>query len=92
MIKNIKSLRSKYSVKSLDKLGGEIPSDLERAKKADLITLPKNVPGTNCSNCKFVTEKGKGHFCDHPEVQMVVTKKNCCAFWDAEGAIRAWES
>jgi len=25
----------------------------ERAKKADLITLPKSIEGTNCGNCRL---------------------------------------
>jgi 2'-5' RNA ligase len=74
-----------------DSQGGMIPTNLERAKKVDFITLPKGVPGTNCGVCKFVEERGKGHFCSHPEVRMPVNSKNCCALWDAKGTLRGWE-
>ena len=68
--------------------------DLKRAEKADLITLPKEVKGTNCSNCKFVqivnAKLGVG-FCTNEAIQLSVTKRMCCALWDAEGVIRSWE-
>jgi hypothetical protein len=81
--------------KSLEEneLGGLIPdkSEKERAKKADLITLPEDVKGTNCSNCKFVKildkEKGLG-YCEHPEVDQHVTARMCCALWDNKKAER----
>lgn len=65
------------------------PEEMERAKSADLITLPKDVKGTNCSNCKFVKLPEK--FCTHPKVDMPVNERMCCAFWDAIGVIRPWE-
>ncbi|MDE2095610.1 MAG: hypothetical protein KGL39_00005, partial [Patescibacteria group bacterium] len=77
--------------KSLDSQGGEIPTDLERAKAVDLITLPDGIPGTNCSNCRWIGKRGKGHFCEHPKVLMAVTNRNCCALWDGQGTKRAWQ-
>jgi hypothetical protein len=71
-----------------DEQGGIIPENLVRAQRADLITLPKGIPGTNCGNCKFQQDG----FCTHPEVEMPVTKRMCCLFWDADGTLRAWES
>ncbi len=69
--------------------GGYMQSgeELARAKKADLLTLPPGVEGTNCANCKFQ----KDGFCKHKEVQQAVTPRMCCAFWDAEGCVRAWK-
>lgn len=66
------------------------PSRLERAKEADLITLPENIEGTNCGNCKFVDLKNK--MCLHPKVAQKVSEKMCCALWDAEGVVREWEN
>jgi hypothetical protein len=48
----------KYLTKSKnlkkDKNGGIIPQDMKTAKKADLISLPPDVEGTNCGNCRFI--------------------------------------
>lgn len=71
------------------------PGDMERAKKADLITLPPAIKGTNCFNCKYISdkdglEKGLG-YCKHPKVKQYVTNRMCCALWDSSGSIRAWE-
>ena len=63
--------------------------EMARAKKADLITLPKDIEGTNCFNCKFVDKK-KG-FCNHKEVMQNVTARMCCALWDANGVYRPWQ-
>lgn len=62
------------------------PSNMQRAKKVDLITLPPKISGTNCGNCKFI----KDGFCTNKEVQMKVNSHQCCSLWDAEGAIRPW--
>lgn len=63
---------------------------LQRAKAADLITLPENIEGTNCANCKFV-KTGENLYCTHKKVLQNVTPKMCCIYWDAEGVIREWE-
>lgn len=62
-------------------------AQLERAKAADLVTLPKNITGTNCGNCSYIKEG----FCTHKKVQQPVSARLCCAYWDAEGTIRPWE-
>ena len=64
-------------------------SALERAKHVDLITLPKEIKGTNCGNCKFFNVEKS--FCDHYEVAQEVKTNMCCKEWFAEGAIRTWE-
>jgi len=70
-------------------VGGLIPEDKKKAKHVDLITLPKNVEGTNCFNCKWVmNKKGDIRHCDHPEVQSFVNKRMCCGKWDNPGAKR----
>lgn len=78
-----------------NKEGGLDPEDkylLERAKKADLITLPKEVTGTNCYNCKFVSDKTKeSGFCKHPQVKMLVNNRMCCSFWDNKGVHRPFK-
>lgn len=69
--------------------------EIERAKKADLLTLPPKVEGTNCANCKFLAsfdDKTGIGVCGHPEVKLKVTPKMCCAFWFADGSLRQWET
>jgi hypothetical protein len=63
-------------------------SRLERARRADLITLPEKIEGTNCGNCKFVDLKNE--YCNHPNVDQKVTSRNCCALWDQAGTKREW--
>lgn len=73
--------------------GGLIPSNekrMARAEKADLLTLPEDVSGTNCANCKFMDMKNG--YCLHPKVDQPVTARMCCALWDAQGCYRAWEN
>jgi hypothetical protein len=62
---------------------------LERAEHSDLITLPENIEGTNCGNCKFFDSKTK--MCMNTEVNQKVTARMCCKYWDAEGVKREWE-
>lgn len=47
------------------------------ADRCGLITLPKSIKGTNCSNCIFQ----KDGFCDHQKILLPVTKRMCCAMW-----------
>lgn len=73
-----------------NQMGGFDHEDNKEKKKfkhVDLITLPEDVKGTNCGNCKFWKKK----FCTHPEIQLWVTERMCCAYWDHEGARRSWE-
>lgn len=72
-----------------DKNGGIVPQDMKVAKKVDLITLPPDVEGTNCGNCRFITKENK--FCTHPDVQQYVNERMCCAFWDHQMVERPWE-
>ncbi len=65
-----------------------------RAKQADLIILPDNVQGTNCSNCRFVniSDKATGQgYCRHPQVDQPVSARMCCIYWDAPGTQRVWQ-
>jgi hypothetical protein len=63
---------------------------VERAKAADLITLPDEIVGTNCGNCIFVDLETK--MCKHPQVLQKVSERMCCVFWDAIGTKREWET
>lgn len=77
----------------INELGGVVPesiADQVRARKSDLITLPPNIWGTNCGNCKFVRNVGPEGFgfCSHPKVLQPVSARMCCAFWDANGVLR----
>jgi len=78
---------------NLDRLGGEEPEvDADALKKADFVTLPKKIEGTNCGNCLYVREKGDGHVCSHPKLKgQPVNDRNCCGYWDNKGALREWK-
>jgi hypothetical protein len=60
---------------------------LERAKHADLVTLPEDVKGTNCYNCKWISsdKKAYGSMCKHPKVKQYVNARMCCALWANKG-------
>lgn len=60
---------------------------IQRARKADLITLPRVVEGTNCFNCKWIdsAKKPYGKLCTHPKVKQYVNERMCCALWSAKG-------
>jgi hypothetical protein len=69
-------------LKELNSQGGIDPDndeDMERAKKADLITLP--------STKQVVTGK---KFCNNENVLVLVTSRMCCIYWDNKGARRPW--
>ena len=74
-----------------DPQGGLKPDDLGRAKRADLITLPAEVTGTNCGNCRFMKVHEDHGYCDHPDVRMHVNKRMCCKWWDHAKVRRHWE-
>lgn len=67
------------------------PDALRRAKKADLVTLPRSITGTNCFNCKYLKSKrsNKG-FCSNISVKQEVNERNCCALWDNGSAYRTF--
>jgi len=94
---NLISQASEEEQPKLNESGGYeyLEKDLDRAKKADLIILPDEVEGTNCANCKYVevlnTKKGLG-FCKHPDIQLPVTARMCCALWDNAKVERQWEN
>lgn len=69
---------------------GTADEKLERAKAADLMTLPEGIEGTNCANCRFVDLERE--YCTHKDVDQKVSPRMCCALWDAEGAKREWET
>jgi len=82
---------------NLNAAGGTVPTNEEealRAEDSDLITLPVSIVGTNCANCKFIGEvqsragNVKAAFCNHPQVEQMVTNRMCCIFWDTPGTRR----
>jgi len=81
----------------MNKKGGIDPQNeesLKKAEAADLITLPEDVQGTNCFNCKFneiIDPKKKVGYCMNKKVLQPVSSRMCCSLWDAEGSIRPWE-
>lgn len=76
--------------------GGIVPEsdrDAALARQVDLITLPVEIPGTNCGNCMYVRDALRFQglvvgFCIHPKVRQDVSDRMCCALWDAQGVIR----
>lgn len=74
------------------------PHDREEHKKyahADLITLPPDVEGTNCGNCRFAQESEKvnsGHVCTHPDLTNIeINPRMCCKYWDHAAVKRTWK-
>ena len=78
-----------------NELGGVLAEDkeqIERAKEADLITLPKVIKGTNCFNCRFIRNiKTALGFCSHPKVKQPVNERMCCIFWSNPGEYRQFK-
>lgn len=74
----------------LNKKGGVLArtqDELKRAKEVDLITLPIDIDGTNCGNCRFV----KNRFCTHPRVNQRVNNRMCCILWSRPGEYRQFK-
>ena len=78
-----------------NELGGveaENKEQLEKAKNVDLVTLPRDVRGTNCFNCKFIKNKMIKHgYCSHPKVSQNVNGRMCCILWSATGEHRQFK-
>ncbi len=55
--------------------------EMKRAEKADLITLPGG------SKLDVINRK----YCNNPNIEMYVTIRMCCAYWDTPGVIRPWK-
>jgi predicted double-glycine peptidase len=64
---------------------GEVSGDTfeDRAKSADYIELPEDIPGTKCGNCMYITPTG---YCK--KLRGDVKDKGCCDFWDRAGTKR----
>jgi hypothetical protein len=74
----------------LNKLGGVLAKtekELQRAKNVDLITLPLDIDGTNCGNCKYIKER----YCTHPRVRQDVNNRMCCVLWSRKGEYRQFK-
>lgn len=72
------------NLEQINNQGGINPynqAEMKRAEKADLITLPGG------SKVEVINKK----FCNHPSMQMYVTIRMCCAYWDNPGVIRPWK-
>ena len=70
--------------KILNNEGGIDPQnedEMDRAKKADLITLPGGIKA-DATNKKF---------CYNDKIKMYVTVRMCCAYWDNDGVKRPWK-
>lgn len=72
------------SQNELDDQGGIDPKtleEMERAKNADLITLPGGSQA-DATNKKL---------CYNDKIRMFVTVRMCCAYWDNKGVRRPWK-
>jgi hypothetical protein len=74
----------------LDRQGGVVPTARDRAKKAELVTLPADVPGKNCGTCVYGQLNPKDEIgpCKHPQVMMLVSARQGCKFWTHPGVIK----
>lgn len=66
---------------------------LERARNTDLVTLPQAVRGTNCYNCKWISDaRQPGHAkCHNKLVDQDVNGRMCCVLWSAKGEYRPFK-
>jgi hypothetical protein len=62
-------------------LDPKTPEEMQRAEKADLITLPGGSKA-DATNKKF---------CSHEKIKMFVTARMCCGYWDNSGVKRPWK-
>ncbi len=66
--------------------------EIKKFRHADLIVLPDTVEGTNCGNCKYASDKSDGMmYCKHPDIEIYVTDRNCCKYWDHPEVKRNWK-
>ena len=56
--------------------------EMQKAKKADLITLPGGLK-TDAANKKM---------CYNEKIKMFVTVRMCCAYWDNSAVKRPWKN
>lgn len=63
---------------------------LEIAETFDLITLPKKIEGTNCSNCGWFSPYKDGGFCFRTNIWLPVTARMSCAYWNSLSVDRDW--
>lgn len=76
------------------------PTQKERAKRVELVLLPKNIEGKKCGTCKYVkkhskkestnprSEASQGLYCTNHSVHMNVKGNWACKLWDAKGVKR----
>lgn len=79
----ISQKEEKTDSNELNDQGGIDPKNqeqMQRAQAADLITLP--------GGSKL--DAASKRFCTHEKIQMYVTARMCCAYWDNAGVKRPW--
>jgi hypothetical protein len=72
------------SFQELNDEGGIDPKndkELDRAENADLITLPGGSK----------TDASSKRFCYNKKIELYVTVRMCCAYWDNDGVKRPWK-
>jgi hypothetical protein len=81
--KYISEKEDKVDSMELNDQGGIDPKnqdEMDRAQKADLITLPGGAKADATSKKSCYNEK----------IKMFVTARMCCAYWDNEAVMRPW--
>jgi hypothetical protein len=63
-------------------LNPQTQAEMKRAQKADLITLPGG------SSVEVISKQ----YCNNQAIEMYVTIRMCCAYWDSPGVIRPWKN
>lgn len=62
------------------------PTQKERAKKVELVVLPKSISGKSCGTCQYAKKHGEsGLYCTNNSVHMNVKSNWGCKLWDAKG-------
>ncbi len=63
---------------------------MDRATSSHLVTLPTEIDGANCFNCRnlILGDKTKG-FCSHPLIKQFVNERMHCMFWDNRKSLKA---
>ncbi len=69
--------------------GGVIPIDRERAKAAELVTLPMDVQGKSCKSCDYFVDAESR--CVNAKVDMPVTEHQACRWWANPGTFKTWK-
>lgn len=76
---------------TVNEQGGVEPQNKRAAKLVNLLTLPLEVKGANCENCRYYNSFNKlAGFCHNPKVKQFVNKRMHCALWSTPGELKEY--